>query len=132
MSFVPSSQAHVTKRWSGRTLAHFRNKVSISNHMLLADSVGDGGLCRMVFIGRGRQRRKLLIAALPVGTDGAGPRLQVRSVHIFFGARIFFHLVLRSAEEPSPLVVNRLRVKLRIDYGELHVQVAEVGTRPAL
>ena len=86
----------------------------------------------MVFVGRRRKRSEIIEATFAVETDFAGSRLQVRSVDILLRAGIFLHLIPRGADQPRALIVNRLGVELRIDDCEFEVQVAEIGTRPAL
>lgn len=78
----------------------------------------------MVFVGRRRQRSQPLVAALAVRADGAGPRLQVGRIDVFFRARILVHLLAGSAEQPGALIVNWLGIELRIDHREVEVQVA--------
>ena len=86
----------------------------------------------MVLVGWRRQGGELFIASLTIGTDGAGAGLQVRRIDVLFGAGIFFHLLVRPAEKPCSLIVNRLGIKFRIGYREFEVQMAGVGTRPGL
>src|SRR5215472_11719108 len=83
---------------------------------------GYGGSGGVVFVGRRRKRSEIIETTFAVGTDFAGSRLQVRSVDILLRAGIFLHLITRGAEQPCALIVNGLRVELRIDDGEFEVQ----------